>query len=240
MSKFRMAAAAAVLIMAGALAPVTAATAAIAGVTSYTVTAKTAVSDRPDSGNAGYWADDTFTRTASVHLVAEAALSFCGGSTPTGHCYRWTGNVADKGTFKTIIGAKSPGAGSGGALPIGVSAAGPFNGSYGYSFYSSWKTASASRMPASENDAGNAPAGRSTTGAWVEQFFGPGARFYVNAAPSNELGTTGGWEYTLGFGADTACPHMASQWVDSSWPVRQPWGTAPYQGNILAPDTAHC
>ena len=213
---------------------------ASAAVTGYTVHAVTAVSDRPDSGNAGYWADDTFSRTATLTFKGEVALSFCGGSTPTGHCYAFTGRVADKGSFTTIAGQDSPGAGSGGAVAIGDAATGPMAGYYGYAFYSSWKTAHASSVPVSENDGGVVPTGRKTTGAWLEQFFGGGAQFYVAGSPSSELGTVGRWGYTLAFGADSACPHLASQWVDSSWPLSQPWGTSPAQGNILAPDAAHC
>lgn len=214
--------------------------AASAAAGTWTIHAATAISDRPDSGDAGYWADDTFGRTAWLTFGGEVALSFCGGSTPTGHCYAFTGKVTDKGTFTTIAGQQSPGAGSGGAVPIGVAATGPMTGYYSYSFYSSWKTAHASAVPATENDGGVVPTGRHTTGAWLEQFFGAGARFYVSGALSSSLGTTGRWGYTLAFGADTACPHLASQWVDSSWPVAHPWGTAPAQGNILAPDAAHC
>ena len=213
---------------------------ASAAVSTYTVHAVTAITDRPDSGNAGDWADDAFTRTAWLTYGGEVAPSFCGGSTPTGHCYRFTGKVTDKGTFTTIAGQHSPGAGSGGGVAIGDAAAGPMAGYYNYSFYSSWKTAKASSVPGTENDGNVVPTGRKTTGAWLEQFFGAGARFYVSGALSSSLGTTGRWEYTLAFGADSACPHLASQWVDSSWPVAHPWGTAPAQGNILAPDAAHC
>ena len=213
---------------------------ASAAVTSYTIHAVTAISDRPDSGDAGYWADDTFSRTATLHLAGEVPLSFCGGPTGTGHCYHFTGKVTDKGAFTTITGQKSPGAGSGGAVAIGEAATGPMAGYYNYSFYSSWKTARASSVPGTENDGNAVPTGRHTTGAWLELFFGAGAQFYVSGAPSSSLGTTGRWEYTLGFGADGACPHLASQWVYSSWPVAHPWGTAASQGNILAPDAAHC
>lgn len=220
-----------------------AAAAASTGVTSYTVTAHTKISGRPDSGDHGTWANDAMTRTASVRLVSEVALSYCGGSTPTGHCYHWTGQLSDRGTFTTIPGATSPGAGdlNGGRPPAIASAVtGPMFGAYRFDFYSSSKTARAAAMPASENDAGKAPGGRSTTDAWVEQFFGATARFYENGQRSDSLGTTGRWVYELGFGADRACPQVASRWVDSSWPLTQPWGQSPDQGNILVPNIAHC
>src|SRR6185312_13143985 len=59
-------------------------------ITPYTVTATTAISNRPDSGDHGDWALDTFSRTASATLVSQVALSNCGGATGTGACYHWT------------------------------------------------------------------------------------------------------------------------------------------------------
>jgi len=216
---------------------------ASASVTPYASTASTAISNRPDSGVHGNWADDNFTRTATVNLVSEVALSYCGGTTGTGHCYHWTGTITDKGTFTTIVADTSPGNGdlNGGSAPtMGEAITGSMTGSYSYDFYSSWKSANRKLVPATEDDQGNAPNGRSTTDAWLEQFFGAGAKFFENGAASNSLGTTGRWAYTAPLGADKACPRVSSSWVDSSWPVSNPWGAAPSQGNILAPDANHC
>lgn len=208
-------------------------------VKSYTSTAVTALSNRPDSGDHGDWALDSFTRTAKVTLVSEVALSYCGGSTGTGHCYHWTGSTSDNGAFTTVPGDISPGNGSlnGGLAPaIGTAVRGSMNGTYRYDFYSSWKTASAALVATHENDQGNVPGGKSATGSWPEQFFGAGAKFYVSGAVSSELGTTGSWKYTAGFGADSACPAIASQWTDAS----PDWGTNAIDGNILAPAAADC
>lgn len=237
--KLLTAASVAVAAVALPVAAVTAASASTATVTPYTSTAVTHVSGRPDSGDHGNWALDAFSRTASVTLQSEVALSYCGGSTGTGHCYHWTGTVKDTGTFTTIAGDTSPGNGSlnGGSAPaIGEAVTGTMTGSYSYDFYSSWKTANHALVPASENDSGNLPGGRSTTGAWPEQFFGAGARFYVSGTASNELGTTGSWTYTAPFGADSACPNLASQWVDGS----PNWGSDASAGNILAPAASAC
>lgn len=235
------AAAVAVLASAGAVASLglTAASATTSSVTPYTSTAVTKVSDRPDSGVHGNWADDTFARTASVHLVSEVALSYCGGTTGTGHCYHWTGTITDSGSFLTIVGDNSPGNGylNGGSAPVmGEAVKGTMAGTYSYDFYSSWKSASKALVPATENDQGNTPGGRSTTDAWPEQFFGAGARFYESGAASDSLGTTGSWKYTAGFGSDSACPNLASQWVDAS----PDWGVNASDGNILASSSANC
>lgn len=218
---------------------------ASSGSPSRSAVAITKVSDRPDSGNGAgtWWADDYFTRTVKITLTGEVPLSNCGGSTPTGHCYHWTGLVSDIGKFVTIPGIGSPGTGdlNGGTKPlIKVKATGIMAGGIAYNFYSSFKTAAARLVPATENDNGSTAAGVST-GSWVTQFFPKGAKFWnASGKPATYLATTGGWTYTLPYGADTQCPHLSSQWVDSSWPLSNPWGTSPGMGNILAPDAAHC
>lgn len=234
--------AAAALTVAGFAA--TASASAKPAVKSYTATAVTAITNRPDSGDHGDWALDgsakaPLERTASVTLVSEVALSYCGGSTGTGHCYHWTGKISDAGSFATIVGDSSPGNGSlnGGSAPkIGTAVTGIMAGSYKYDFYSSWKTASKTLVPSKENDAGNLPGGRQTTDTWVEQFFGTGAKFYTGGAVSSSLGTTGSWKYTAAFGSDSACPALASQWTDAS----PDWGANAADGNILAPAAAAC
>jgi hypothetical protein len=214
-----------------------------AAVKSYTSTAVTRVSDRPDSGVHGNWADDGFTRTASVTLLSEVALSYCGGTTGTGDCYHWSGQITDNGTFTTLAGATSPGNGdlNGGSAPtMGEAVTGTMSGTYSYDFYSSWKSAAKALVATTENDQGSTPGGRFTTDAWPEQFFGTGAQFFVSNTASSSLGTTGRWAYTAPLGSDPACPRLSSSWVDSSWPVANPWGAAPAQGNILAPAAADC
>lgn len=210
------------------------------GVKSYTATAVTNVKDRPDSGDhGGNWANDYFARTASVTLLKEVAIANCGGTTGTGHCYHWQGSVTDEGTFTTIIGATSPGNGSlngGSPLVIGVAVTGSMGGSYKYDFYSSWKTASKSLVPGHENDQGVVPTGKSTTGAWPEQFFGSTAQFFTGGAKSSELGTTGSWKYIAASGADASCPAVSSQWTDAS----PDWGANAADGNIVAPSAANC
>ena len=198
-------------------------------------TAVSALSSRPDSGDNGNWALDKMSRKATVTLVGTAAATNCGGHSP---CYHWHGLVTDKGTFTTIAGATSPGAGdlNGGSAPtMATAVTGPMHGSYNYDFYAS--TTKVNAKSVTRKESGN-PTGDKTTCLWVEQFFPAGTGFWDNTGSSTSgcLGTTGGWTYTLGFGADKACPNLASQWVDGS----PSWGTDPTTGNILVPDKSHC
>src|SRR6266849_3393561 len=52
----------------------------------------------PDSGNHGTWADDDFTRTASVTLVAaDPTVTNCGAKATS--CFTYAGKIADVGSF---------------------------------------------------------------------------------------------------------------------------------------------
>jgi hypothetical protein len=243
------AAAGAAVLAVGMAGAAGAATAVPTAVKSYTVSASTSITGRPDSGLNGYWATDgtqaaPLRRAASLTLQSEVALSLCGGHTGTGHCYHWTGKVSDAGGFVTTVDGTSPGAGdlnTGPAPAIGAAATGTMKGSITYDFFSSWKTASAATVGTTENDGGNLPGGSSTTSLWPEKFFGKGATFYQAntqvTLTSGTLEAPGGawaWTYTLGFGADKACPNLASQWVDSSA------GSGASFGNILAPAAGSC
>jgi hypothetical protein len=218
----------------------TAANASTAAKSSHpSAAAVSTLTNRPDSGDNGTWANDHMTRKATVTLVGNAASSACGGTSP---CYHWHGLVSDKGSFTTISGATAPGAGdlNGGSAPtMAASLTGPMKGAYNYDFYSSSRAVSASGVVKTES---GAPSGDKTTCLWVEQFFGSSAKFWDNtgnsAGPSSGgcIGTTGGWTYTLGFGADHACPNAASQWVDGS----PSWGADASAGNILVPGSKSC
>ena len=79
-----------------------AALAAAAGTASATphqpsVHATTRVTDRPDGGNGGVWADDTFRRSITITLT---------GGGPG--AYTFTAQLTDRGSFKTIKGALTP------------------------------------------------------------------------------------------------------------------------------------
>ena len=196
-----------------------------------TVTATTSVTDHPDSGIGGTWADDNFTRVATVRrLPGTIPLADCPGS-GTGFCYPWSGTLTDTGHFTTVAGAESPRT----TATLDQSLTGTFNGgSKTIQFYSSWKTASAA-LVAKHVD--GPVSDRETSTDWVEQFFGAAATFGSAASPGDvDLGAWS-WKYTLGFGANSACPNDGYQWIDSAG---NGGGGQNGDGNVLTPDAAGC
>jgi hypothetical protein len=222
---------------AGALG-ITSVVAGSANATTTSFTASTAVSNRSDSGGYGTWAMDSFTRNATIVFRGLVVQSHCQGIAPGNSCYSWTGTIKDSGTFTTVVGATSPGQGGLNGAPapgIGTAVTGPMSGQYKYVFYTDQPStaAAAANMPATVS--GDIPA----TGQWVEQFFSGGVTFWdsSNNMSPGSLGTSGGWTYIAAFGSDTACPNVASKWVDASI---SGWGGTAASGNILAPDSLHC
>ena len=198
------------------------------------VSASTTITGRPDSGVQGNnWALDNFTRVASISLVGEVAASDCPG-TDTGHCYLWNATLTDTGSFTAQAGQLAPRVGT-----LDRTITGQMSGGAPHAqFYSSWKTAKASRVPVTENDGGVVPSGRKTTTNWVEQFFGAGAVFNSAANPGGpDLGSGAGWTYTLNFGTNSQCPNDAYRWVDSA---AGQWGSLNTDGNILTPNASDC
>ncbi len=215
-----------------------------AGASSNTLTAKTVMTNRPDSAanGGGNWALDNFTRGASIYYKGAAASSDCGGNTP---CYYYTGKVSDVGHFTTQSGQPSPGFGylNGGSDPtMKVSLTGTMSGSQTYAFYTTVPVsgASASNVPTSDNGS------TYNSGEWPELFFPAGTMFWDSTG--NGQGTvnpSGGGELGTGFfkylylakpGSDSNCPNLTSQWLDAS----PSSGGSPSDGNILAPDSSGC
>lgn len=142
--------------------------------------ATTAFTAHPDTGNHGVWADDDFTRNASVTLVGvDTTVSDCGSKATT--CFQYSGTISDSGTFTAISGASSPQAG----FAITGTPSGPFKGGTStITFDSSSDVASASGVPATVNGAGAV----STTN-WVEQFFPAGTTFGAGPKLTNPSST---------------------------------------------------
>ena len=165
-----------------------------------------------DSGNHGNWANDDFTRVASVTYVsADPTLTDCGSKATT--CFIYEGTIADAGSFSVISGAKSPQAG---VTEVGTPS-GPFKGGSDLKFFSSSDTASAAGVPASVTGAGPV-----STTDWVEQFFPAGTTF--GAGPTL---TDWSWAYSsLG---------TCENWVDA---VNNDSGAQPVDGDITG--VSHC
>jgi len=166
----------------------------------------------PDSGNHGNWADDDFTRTASVTFVAvDPTTKDCGANATS--CFTYAGKIADRGSFFVISGASSPQAG---VTEVGAPS-GPFRGGSDVTFVSSSDTASATGVPMNVNGAGPV----STTN-WVEQFFPAGTTF--GAGPKL---TDWSWAYSS--------PGTCENWVDA---FNNSSGSLPADGDITG--VSHC
>jgi hypothetical protein len=204
-------------------------TATSAAVTT-TFTAVTSITVHPDGGAQGNnWANDNFTRTATIHRVNQVSVADCPGS-GTGKCWFYTGTLSDVGTFSTIAGQLAPRTGT-----LGLALTGSFSGgTKTIEFWSSWATPNVADVP---KTATGLATGRGTTTNWVEQFFGAGAVFNSTANPGGpDLGKWS-WRYTLNFGSNSQCPNDAYQWIDSA---ANGGGSEIGDGNILTPNTTAC
>jgi hypothetical protein len=172
------------------------------------VSAVTSVSNWPESSG---WANDTFTRTASVTRVGSAPSSKCGGSAV---CWEYTGLLVDNGTFLTTIGGKSPQA----PVDIAQQVSGSMIGSAGVHFYASSNAPDSSLVAGSVSGRGDL----STTG-WVAQFFHAGQTFDMNL-------TSYKWTYTA--------PATCEQWVDAINPGDD--GASPADGDITGVVQSGC
>jgi len=195
-----------------------------------TFTAVTSITAHPDSGAQGNnWANDNFTRTATIHRVNQVSVSDCPGS-GTGKCWFYTGTLSDSGSFTSIADQPAPRTGN-----LDQSLTGAFSGgTKTIDFWSSWENPNKADVP---KTASGAATGRETTTNWVEQFFGAGAVFNSTANPGGpDLGNWS-WKYTLNFGSNAACPNDAYQWIDSSTDGD---GANLGAGNILTPNAEDC
>lgn len=155
--------AAAVLAVAAAIPLVTAASASASPVPQQ-VRATTFITDRPDGGNAGYWADDTMIRSLVITRT---------GGVPG--AYTFTARLTDTGAFTTIKGALAPDQGAPYTGQVERSeVTGLMQGYAQFSFTAS-TLPSSSLVPRSENDHGNVPA--DSTSTWYELAFHAGTVF---------------------------------------------------------------
>lgn len=155
-----------------------------------TVSAATSLANRVDSGGHGNWATDTLSRTALITRDHKVAASKCGATAAA--CWFYTGRVNDAGTFLTITGAQSPGAGT--VIP-GQHVAGAIAGYSTFEIFASSDTPDASLVPATTTGNGQ------STSDWMKLFFPAGTLFAGMTQP------TWSWTYTT----QTTC----EKWVNA-------------------------
>jgi hypothetical protein len=135
--------------------------------------ASTKVTDRPDGGNGGDWADDSMTRTLVITRT--------GGSAGA---YTYTAKLTDTGSFTTIKGTLTPNQGApytGDVIKSKVT--GTMTGYDTFTFTASSLPSGGPNagVPAKENDHGNAPA--DSTSTWYELAF-PSTTTFSSATES--------------------------------------------------------
>jgi hypothetical protein len=158
-----------------------------------TVTAVTHISDRPDGGNGGTWAYDTFDRTLTVTVAADQS-----GAAPNTTLYNAT--VADSGTFSAVQGALTPNQATAG-LKISRAVDGTMTGGITYTIVAPSTDTLTGTVPAAEDDLfSTASNGFVSTGDWPKQAFATAVGVTVTEA------STWSWTYK------TAC----EQWVDAA------------------------
>lgn len=137
----------------------------------------TAFSNHKDSGVGGDWADDDFTRSATIKRGAAVQADKCGPSAV--HCWFWTGTLTDTGSFTSLTGAKDPATGT---KDIAGIVTGTFTGGATFEFY-------AEGMPTATPQGTVDGAAKNPTSEWYKQFF---------AADANVTGgklTSWAWDY---------------------------------------------
>lgn len=179
---------------------------------SPSVTARTQLSNRGDSGGNGDWATDAMTRTLVITQTGRA------GNTRT-----FSATVTDTGRFVTIRGAFTPNQGGADAgLKIAGQPSGTFTGKASYTFTAN-ASPQASLVPRAES--GTPSSGPKTTSLWYEQAFPAGTSFGGTGI------TTWAWNYTaLAVTAERGGFEICSQnWSDA---VNNNSGQSRTAGNI--------
>jgi hypothetical protein len=149
-----------------------------------TVTGTTHVTNRPDSGNGGTWAYDTFGRTLTVTVAPVQ------NPVDTGHgLVDYTATVSDSGGFAAIVGVGTPNQFVPGTKILhGVH--GSFSGGISYTVTAPTADTLAGTIPASENDNfSTSGAGFVTTANW------PKLAFATPAGVTVTEGSTWSWTY---------------------------------------------
>lgn len=160
-----------------------------------TVTATTHVTDRPDSGNGGTWAYDTFDRTLTVTAAAKQ-----NPADTAKNLVDYTVTVTDQGFFSAVQGTGTPNQFVPGTKVMHA-VKGTMNGGLSYTVTAPATDSLTGVIPASENDNfSTSGAGFVSTGDWPKLAFMTPTNVTVNENSD--------WSWTY----KTAC----ETWVDSA------------------------
>ena len=164
-------------------------------------TATTKLTARPDSGSGGNnWANDNFTRVATVNSLGSVASTNCTGLTSGTGCYAYNASVKDSGKFTAIKGQLTPNQTLNPGGTFGRSVTGDMKG-YGNfaTFYATTKP-NAKLVPKSNVGSAN------PSSTWPTLFFKPGT-----VGPQSEVT----WGYVYAAHVLSAGVHTTQVWADT-------------------------
>jgi hypothetical protein len=164
-------------------------------VPSHSTEVVTSLTNRPDSGGNGNWANDHLTRTFAYNLVSTS-----------GGVFSYTGVLCDSGTYTTIPGAFAPNQGPGfTGLRITGDVTATVSDGFATFEFSSTTAANPALMPASQDGSGF------STSNWPAQLF---------TADAATVNLDNDWTWTYTDPAHKACPtcgeFLRQNWVDSA------------------------
>jgi hypothetical protein len=159
------------------------------GPPSNVFTATTSLTNRPDSGGQGNWANDAMTRTLTIK---ETGYTGSGAST----VYTYAGTVSDTGTFKTIPGAFTPNqGGTNHNKTITGIVQGSMSGGGSYTFTATSLPTHERNLGVPDHESGPATDGSpQTTSLWFEQAFPASTKF------GSPVFDPWSWTYLVGSG----------------------------------------
>ena len=197
-------------------------------------TATTQITDNPDSGGGGIWADDYLTRTLSISDDG-GNPGDCGGLSgwnPADHCY--SASISDTGYAQTIPGAYQPNQGTAtSAQIVSPTEQVPFTGTATYFFYVDASCTTTDCVPNGSgtvdttlNDGGVVPTDtRNLTSDWFLQAFPDTPAF--NTGAEYVVGSIETWSWTYTDGCSTG------PWIDAYNNNAGQSSPLPVDGNIV-------
>jgi hypothetical protein len=162
-------------------------TASTASASTPLVSASTSITNSPDSGGNGNWANDDITRTLTINTdtTSSDCASLAGWDASADVCY--SGSISDSGTANTIVSGFQPNQGSSTAADqtgdkiTGPSEGVPFTGTASFQFYApTGDIPSAANVPATLNSNFTEQTGASSTSEWYLEAFTTAGRAGVN------------------------------------------------------------